>query len=181
MARQQAGVTVEPVIRPATEADAETIVQAVRRLGEHVGIPEKVTSTAEDMRRYGFGDDPMFECLIAEIGGEAAGVCIFFRSFSTFNGRPGVYVQDLIVDERFRGAGVGERLLRRAASVTKERGGTYMRLAVDIGNPDAGRFYRRLGLKHVDDDLIYAAYGEAFRRLAEEPPSHAAQNRGDQP
>lgn len=171
----------ELVIRAATEADAETIVQAVRRLGEHVGTPEKVTSTADDIRRYGFGDDPMFECQIAEIGGEAAGVCIFFRSFSTFNGRAGVYVQDLIVDERFRGARVGERLLRRVAAISRSRGGVYMRLAVDIGNPNAGRFYQRLGLKHVDDDLIYAAYGEAFRRLAEERPSQAAQTTGDQP
>lgn len=159
------------VIRPATVADAETIVQAVRRLGHHVGTPEKVTSTAEDIRRYGFGADPMFECLIAEIGGRPAGVCIYFRSFSTFIGRPGVYVQDLFVDERFRGARVGERLLRRVAAITHARGGVYMRLAVDIGNPDAGRFYRRLGLKHVDDDLIHAAYGEAFFRLAEERPS----------
>lgn len=168
------------VIRPATEADAEAIFQALRRLGEHVGTPAKVTVTADDIRRYGFGADPMFECLIAEIGGEAAGVCIFFRSFSTFNGRPGVYVQDLIVDERFRGARVGERLLRRVAAITLSRGGVYMRLAVDIGNPDAGRFYRRLGLKHVDDDLIHAAYGEAFLRLAEAGPSAIAQVPGDQ-
>jgi len=169
------------VIRPAVAADAETIFQAVRRLGEHVGTPEKVTATADDIRSYGFGDDPMFECLIAEIGGEAAGVCIFFRSFSTFNGRPGVYVQDLIVDERFRGARVGEKLLRRVATITRERGGTYMRLAVDIGNPNAGRFYQRLGLKHVDDDLIYAAYGDAFRRLAEAGPSEGTRVPGDQP
>jgi len=169
------------VIRPATEADAETIVQAVRRLGHHVGTPEKVTSTADDIRRYGFGADPMFECLIAEIAGAAAGVCIFFRSFSTFVGRPGVYVQDLIVDERYRGARVGERLLRRVAAITRSRGGVYMRLAVDIGNPDAGRFYQRLGLKHVDDDLIFAAYGEAFLRLAAAEPSAGARVPGDQP
>ena len=172
--------TDDLVKRPATEADAETIVQAVRRLGHHVGTPEKGTSTADDIRRYGFGADPMFECLIAEIGGAAAGVCIFFRSFSTFNGRPGVYVQDLIVDERFRGARVGERLLCRVAAITRERGGTYMRLAVDIGNPNAGRFYQRLGLKHVDDDLIYAAYGDAFQRLAESGPSAGARVPGDQ-
>lgn len=168
------------VIRPATEADAETIAQAVRRLGQHVGIPEKVTSTADDMRRYGFGADPMFECLIAESGGRPAGLCIFFRSFSTFIGRPGVYVQDLFVDERFRGARIGERLLRRVAAITRERGGVYMRLAVDIGNPEAARFYRRVGLKHVDDDLIYAAYGEAFLRLAQARPPTRPQNSGDQ-
>lgn len=168
MAGEEGAASRNVVIRPATEADAETIVQAVRRLGAHVGTPEKVVSTAEDIRRYGFGDDPMFECVIAEVDGEAAGVCVFFRSFSTFNGRPGVYVQDLFVDERFRGARVGEKLLRRVAAISEARGGTYMRLAVDIGNPNAGRFYERLGLKHVDDDLIYGAYGEAFARLAEE-------------
>ena len=155
-------------IRPARPDDAEAIHHAVRTLAAHVGASHKVSSTPDDFRRHGFGDDPSFECLVAEVGGAFAGICLFFRSFSTFYGRPGVYVQDLVVEEGFRGLGVGERLLRRAAALGRARGAVYLRLAVDAGNPDAARFYRRLGLRHVADDLIHAAYGADFLALAEE-------------
>lgn len=152
-------------IRAAVPADAEAIHQAVLKLAAHVGALDKVKSAPEDFRRYGFGADPAFRCLIAEIGGAFAGICLFFRSFSTFTGGPGVYVQDLIVEEKFRGAGIGEALLREAARISRAEGGTYLRLAVDIDNPNAARFYQRLGLHHVDDDLIHAAYGAAFEAL----------------
>jgi ribosomal protein S18 acetylase RimI-like enzyme len=153
------------LIRAAVPADAEAIHQAVLKLAAHVGALDKVKSSPDDFRRHGFGADPAFQCLMAEIGGAFAGICLFFRSFSTFTGGPGVYVQDLIVEQKFRGAGVGEALLREAARISRDAGGTYLRLAVDIGNPNAARFYQRLGLRHVDDDLIHAAYGKAFEAL----------------
>lgn len=153
-------------IRPATAADAEEMHRALLSLATHVGDIKKVKSTPDDLRRHGFGPDPAFECVIAEILGETAGVCIFFRSFSTWFGHPGVYVQDLVVHEKFRGRRIGELLLRRAAAIGKQRGCVYMRLAVDHENPGAMAFYERLGLVHRFDDLIYAAYGETFDALA---------------
>ena len=153
-------------IRPAERHDAEEMMRALMSLAAHIGATSKVKCTAEDLRVHGFGPDPAFECLIAETGGEVAGICVFFGSFSTWYGRPGVYVQDLVVHEKFRGRRVGEQLLRRVAAVGKARGCVYMRLAVDHENPGAMAFYKRLGLVHRFDDLIYAAYGEAFDALA---------------
>ena len=72
---------------------------------------------------YGFGEQPAFDALIAEVDGDFAGMCLFFPSFSTWRGRPGVYVQDLFVEERFRGAGVGVALLRGTAALSRARGG----------------------------------------------------------
>jgi ribosomal protein S18 acetylase RimI-like enzyme len=92
---------------------------------------------------------------------------LFFRSYSTWHGRTGVYVQDIFVEPRFRGQGVGDLLLQHVAALTRARGGTYMRLAVDTGNVSAMRFYTRLGLVHSDTEQIHAAYGEAFDALAD--------------
>jgi ribosomal protein S18 acetylase RimI-like enzyme len=153
-------------IRLAQPGDVEEIHRALLTLARHVGDVNKVKSTPDDLRRYGFGPDPAFECLIAEIAGETAGICLFFRSFSTWFGRPGIYVQDLVVHEKFRGKRIGEHLLRRAAAIARERGFTYLRLAVDHENPTAMAFYERLGLVYRFDDLIYAAYGDAFEALA---------------
>jgi ribosomal protein S18 acetylase RimI-like enzyme len=158
----------EIVIRMARAEDAEEIHRCLLVLGAHIGELEKIRSTPDDLRRYGFGSDPAFECVIAEIGGESAGICLFFRSFSTWFGKPGIYIQDLVVHERFRGKGVGERLMRRAAAIAKARGCAYLRLAVDHENPSAKVFYERLGLVHRFDDLIYAAYGDVFEALASE-------------
>ena len=115
---------VEPlVIRAATPEDVEALHRAIASLGEFVGASHRIECTPDDLRRNGFGPNAAFEALIAEIGGEFAGMCIYFRSFSTWLGRPGVYVQDIFVEERFRGAGVGEGLLRRVAELTRRRGG----------------------------------------------------------
>lgn len=156
----------EPVIRAARADDAEAIHAALLVLGRHIGRADKIASTPDDLRRYGFGDDPHFFCLVAEVAGEIAGICLYFRSFSTWLGKPGIYIQDLVVDERFRGRRIGEKLLRRAAAVAGARGATYLRLAVDHENPKAMAFYERLGLEHRFDDLVYAAYGDAFEALA---------------
>ena len=93
-------------------------------------------------------------------------MCLYFRSFSTWHGRPGVYVQDLWVEERFRGGKVGEALLQRVASLTRANGGIYMRLAVDIRNFAAQRFYSRLGIVHSDTEQVHSIYGDAFMALA---------------
>lgn len=153
-------------IRPAVSADAEAIHATLLKLATHVGDINKIKSTPDDIRHYGFGAEPAFDCLIAEAAGETAGICLFFRSFSTWFGRKGIYVQDLFVDQRFRGQRLGERLLQRAAAIAKARGATYIRLAVDHENPSAMRFYEKLGMVHRFDDLIYAAYDETFEALA---------------
>lgn len=153
-------------VRPAEPADAETMHEAILQLGRFTGLEAKIASTVEDFRRFGFGTDAAFSSLIAEVDGEFAGLCLFFPIFSTWLGRPGVYVQDLYVDERFRGRRIGERLLREVAGWSHQRGGVYLRLAVDIDNVSAQGFYERLGIGWIDSDRDHGAYGEAFLALA---------------
>lgn len=153
-------------IRLATAADAETILHGLRGLGEHVGEAHRITITADDIRRYGFGDRPAFRVLIAEIDGAFAGLSVFFPSFSTWWGRPGVYVQDLFVDPARRGNRVGERLLRAVARLARDEGAVYLRLSVDVKNHSARAFYDRMGMRWADEEMIRTAYGEDFLALA---------------
>ncbi|TIS82758.1 MAG: GNAT family N-acetyltransferase, partial [Mesorhizobium sp.] len=104
------------LLRPGTIDDVETIHAAILKLGTHIGAPEEIISTADDLRTWGFGAKPAFSTLIAEVDGEFAGLCLHFPIFSTWMGRPGVYVQDLYVEDRFRGRKIGERLVRRVAA-----------------------------------------------------------------
>jgi ribosomal protein S18 acetylase RimI-like enzyme len=151
----------------ATVDDVDDIFAAMAGIAETVKELHKLKSTPDDLRRFGFGDKPAFETLIAEIDGRFAGCCLYFASFSTWIGRPGVYVQDFYVADAFRGQGVGERLLQRLAAITRERGGRYIRLAVDTQNFRAQAFYTRVGIKHSDTEQIHAAYDEEFDALAD--------------
>jgi ribosomal protein S18 acetylase RimI-like enzyme len=160
---QKAGL----VIRFATARDAETIHGAMLGIAETMGERDKVVSTPDDIRRFGFGENPAFEALIAVANGVAAGVCVFFPSFSTYRGCRGAYVQDLYVAPEMRGLGVGARLLRRLAAVTRARGGCYIRLSVATGNAAAQTFYTRLGLAHSGHEQIHAAYDAEFSALAD--------------
>ncbi|WP_273727522.1 GNAT family N-acetyltransferase [Brucella gallinifaecis] len=154
------------VIRFAEAGDAEQIHEAIRALGAGLGAADKVSSTVEDFRRYGFGPDAAFTCLIAEVDEVFAGLVLFFPIFSTWLGKPGVFVQDLYVDEAFRGRAIGAFLLSHVASWSTARGGVYLRLAVERNNIAAQRFYKRLGIGWIEADLDYGAYGEDFSRLA---------------
>jgi len=160
------------LIRLAIADDAEAIHAMVLGIGHAQGEAHKIASTAEDIRRHGFGDDPAFEALIAEEGGRPVGLCLFFRSFSTWRGRPGAYVQDLYVDPALRGSGLGRRLLAATAAHVAARGGAYLRLSVDAANVAAQGFYRRAGLRHSAAEMIHQIDGEDFVRLAgEQPPT----------
>jgi ribosomal protein S18 acetylase RimI-like enzyme len=160
-------MTPKSLIRRATESDLERIHRSLAGLARHISAEHKMKSTVADLSRHMFGKDPAIEGVVAEVGDEYAGMCLFFRSFSTWYGRPGVYVQDIYVEERFRGQRVGDRLLQHVAKLTRARGGVYMRLSVDTKNHSAMRFYSRLGLVRSDTEQIHAAYGEDFVLLAE--------------
>ena len=155
----------EIAIRLATAEDAELILSLVRELATFEHELDKVEATAEDFRREGFGPDPVFECLIAELDGSPVGMALYFHNFSTWTGRRGIYLEDLYVQERARGKGVGERLIRALAGLAVERGCARLDLWVLHWNP-ARRFYERLGIEHMTDWLPYRIRGEALQRLA---------------
>jgi len=157
------------LLRPGIIDDVETIHAALLRLGTHIGAHQEITSTPDDLRRYGFGASPAFSTLIAEIGGEFAGLCLHFPIFSTWMGRPGVYVQDLYVEDRFRGRRIGEKLLRRVARECRVAGGVYLRLSVDTDNETAKAFYERLGIAWSSYEQVQKIAGDAFFAFADTP------------
>lgn len=158
------------LIRPARPEDADNIHAALLGIAQATGEADKVSSTPDDIRRFGFGEHPAFSVLIAEIDSGFVGMCLYFPIFSSWMGRPGVYVQDLFTVEGFRGRKVGERLLRRVARLSKDAGGAYLRLSVDAGNEAAQGFYRRLGLEWAQEERVYKIAGEAFHRFAGTDP-----------
>lgn len=155
-------------IRDATPADAATIHAAILAMGDVLGTAKKITSTPEIFAREGLAPGRAFEGLVAEVGGGFAGMCLYLPVFSTWLGKPGVYVQDLFVDERFRGMKIGEALIRQVARIGSARGANHLRLAVDFDNDKAQRFYERIGVTRFAEDHIHAAYGDAFRKLCED-------------
>jgi GNAT superfamily N-acetyltransferase len=160
-------------IRAAEPADAGTIVRLVRALAAYESLLDRVRITEADVLRDGFGEHPHFECLLAEIEGEAVGFALFYPNYSTFDGRPGLYVEDLFVAEAARGLGVGRRLMARLAAMALERGGTRLSLAVLDWNP-ARDFYHRLAFSKVEEWLPYQLSGAALALLAAEDGGSSA-------
>lgn len=154
-------------IRFATAADVGLLLRLIRELAVFERAPDAVVASEADLLQHGFGADPQFEALIAFLDGAPAGVALFHTRFSTWLGRPGLYLEDLYVCEAARGQGVGRRLMARLAAVALERGWGRIDFQVLDWNP-ARRFYERLGLGHVGDWLRYGGDEAALKRLAAE-------------
>lgn len=153
-------------IRFATEADADLIVSFISDLAEYEKLLHEVTATAEDIRKSLFGARVFAECLLAFDGGEAVGFAVFFHNYSTFLGKPGLYLEDLFVKPEARGRGIGRALLRRLAEITLERGLCRMEWAVLDWNKPSIEFYESLDAKAMDDWTVYRLAGEALGEMA---------------
>ena len=154
-------------IRFATAEDAGLLLQFIRELAAYERAPDAVVATEDDLRRHGFGSQPQFEAILAFLDGEPAGTALFHSRFSTWLGRPGLYLEDLYVAEAARGRGVGRRLMARLATIAIERGWGRIDFHVLDWNP-AREFYHRLGLGHIGEWLRYGADERALRHLAAE-------------
>ena len=152
-------------LRFATADDVGLLLQLIRELAAYERAPEAVVATEDDLRRHGFGPDRWFEALLAFVDGEPAGFGLFFPDFSTWRGRPGLFLEDLYVREWARGRGVGRRLIARLAAIAIERDWPALRLNVLDWNP-AREFYQRLGIDARNAWVPYGATGAALRRLA---------------
>jgi GNAT superfamily N-acetyltransferase len=162
MARAMSGL-VE--IRFATADDAGLLLALIRALALFERAPDAVVATEADLIRFGFGEERQFEAIIAFLDGEPAGFAAFHPRFSTWLGRPGLFLEDLFVTETARRHGVGRRLIARLATIAIERGWARIDFHVLEWNP-ARRFYERLGLGHVDEWLRYGGDEGVLRRLA---------------
>ena len=155
----------DTVLRFATVEDIELLLQLIRELAAYEKAPEAVVATEDDLRRHGFGPEPRFEALLAFFDDEPAGFALFYPDFSTWRGRPGLFLEDLYVREWARGRGVGRRLMTRLAALAVDRDWPALHFNVLDWNPARG-FYRRLGIERRNEWLPHSATGEALRRLA---------------
>lgn len=138
----------------ATEADAPVIHRLLRDLAAAIGKSESIRSTAEDIANFGFRQQPRFEAVLAWAGDDAVGLAVFFYEFSTWRGQPGVYVQDLYVDRRMRGRGLGRELIGAVRARAAEWGARYVKLSVYDRDPAALAFYHGIGFQSCEDELV---------------------------
>jgi GNAT superfamily N-acetyltransferase len=154
-------------IRPALAADIPLIQQFIRDLAEYEREPEAAVATQEDLLRDGFGPEPKYRCVIAEWSGEPAGFAFFFYNYSTWQGKPGLYLEDLFVKPTFRGKGIGKSLLLHLAKVAvAENCGRFQWQVLDWNTP-AIDFYKSLGAEMMSAWLTMRVEGDSIRKLAE--------------
>ena len=154
-------------LRFATAEDAGLLLQLIRELATYERAPDAVIVTEDDLRRHGFGPERRFEALLASIDDEPAGFALFYPDFSTWLGRPGLFLEDLFVRKWARGRGVGRRLMARLAAIAIERGWPVLHFNVLDWNP-AQSFYGRLGIEARSAWVPYGGTEAVLRRLASE-------------
>ena len=155
-------------IRQAEEEDVPEILELIKALAEFENLSDEVVATEELLKITLFGINSPAEVQIAYDKNNTLGFALYFRSFSTFLGRPGIYLEDLYVRENARGKGVGEALLRRLAQRTREIGGGRLEWAVLSWNEPAIGFYQKMGAAPLDEWTTYRVTGKNLQELAED-------------
>jgi GNAT superfamily N-acetyltransferase len=157
----------DATIRPARRGDAGEILRLLSALSEQDGAEHP--ATAEDYQRHGFGPDRLFQSILAESAGEIVGVAVFFPTYSTQRGRPGVFVQDLYIVPEMRGHGLGRRLLAAVRAQAAAWGAEHLLLMVAGGNRAARDFYDRIGFRRMARYAPLLLDGAALDALMEPP------------
>lgn len=154
-------------LAPATQNDVPTILRFIRELADYEKLSHEVVATEDSLRASLFGARPAAEVVIAYERDEPVGFALYFQTFSTFLGRPGLYLEDLYVTPARRGHGVGRRLLAYLARVAVERGYGRMEWSVLNWNEPALVVYRKIGARPMDEWTVQRLTGEALKSLAE--------------
>lgn len=157
-------------LRTAEPRDLDLILVYIRELAAYERAPERAVATAADLHRWMFGAQPLVHAELAEWDGAPAGFALWFLNFSTWEGRPGLYLEDLFVRPAFRGHGLGKALLRHLARIAVDRGCTRFVWQVLDWNTPSIEFYQAQGAQVMTEWLTCRVEGEALRRLAEEGP-----------
>ena len=155
-------------IRPATAADLPLITALIRELAEYEQLVQDVRFEEASLGQYLFGPKPMAEVLIGEVDNAACGFALFFHNFSTFEGRPGIYLEDLFVREPARGRGLGKALFAELARLATARGCVRLEWAVLDWNAPSISFYRNLGARTLNEWVGMRLSGAELQRLAGE-------------
>jgi GNAT superfamily N-acetyltransferase len=153
-------------IRAAAPSDLDLIIRFIRDLAEYERLADDVRLNREILGNHLFGPAPKAEVLIGEVDTTPRGFALFFHNFSTFEGKPGIYLEDLFVEPDARGAGLGKALLSHLAKLAVERGCARLEWAVLDWNEPAIGFYRALGAKGMDEWTVNRVDGDALVKLA---------------
>ena len=154
-------------IRPAELDDVPEIFVLIKELADYEKLLHEVVATEKLLKETLFGDNSNAEVLLAYSANQVLGFALYFRTFSTFLGRPGIYLEDLYVREFARGNGIGEALLRRLARVTLEMEGGRLEWSVLNWNEPAIGFYKKLGAVPLNEWTMFRVTGEKLEELAE--------------
>ena len=155
-------------IIPTTQQDVSLILQFIRELAEYEKLGDRVEATEQRLLQSLFGPTPYASCVIAYLGVRPVAFALYYFSFSTFAGSPGLYLEDLFVKPDVRSQGIGKALLRHLAQLAIEKGCWRIEWAVLHWNKDAIAFYEKLGATPMDEWAVYRLWGDALSRLAEE-------------
>jgi GNAT superfamily N-acetyltransferase len=161
---------MDTTIRNAEEADVPLILDFIRALAAYEREPDAVSATEADLLLHGFGPNPFYSCLLAEHDGRAAGFALYFFNYSTWKGRPGLYLEDLFVLPELRGLGIGKALLERVAAIAIEKDCPRLQWEVLDWNTPAIDFYRAMGAEFLDEWRNVRVSGDALLRLAGAEP-----------
>jgi GNAT superfamily N-acetyltransferase len=155
-------------LRPAQKTDVPVILGFIRELAAHEGAEQVPAATAKRLEHWLFGERACAEVVLAEVGGYPVGQALFYHNFCTSLAQPGLYLEDLYVQPRMRGKGIGRALLRHLARLALQRGCSHLEWAVLADNHDAVAFYRALGARFLSDWRMHSLDEPLLRRLAEQ-------------
>ncbi len=153
-------------IRKASVEDVPLILKFIKELSVYEKMSKEVLTTEDTLRETLFGDKPYAQVLIAEIEGKPVGYALYFYNFSTFVGRPGLYIEDVYVSEEYRGQGIGSALFEKCAYIAKENKCVRMEWLVLNWNP-AREFHDHMGAKPMDEWVVYRLTDDALDKMAD--------------
>ncbi len=154
-------------IRRANRSDAENILMMIKELAEYEQAPDQVEATTKHLDETLFSERPNVFCDLVEVDGNVVGMAIWFLNYSTWQGRHGIYVEDLYVREVARGKGFGTALLSHLASICLQEGYGRLQWWVLDWNEPAIEFYRNIGAQAMDEWTVFRVSDEALKSLAE--------------
>lgn len=154
------------MIRPATKSDVPIILAFIKMLADYERLSHEVLATEESLRETLFGRRRTAEVAIGYFKREAVGFVLFFHNYSTFLGRPGIYIEDLFIHESYRRRGFGQALLRYVARIAAERGCGRLEWSVLDWNQPAVEFYRKLGAIPMNEWTVFRITGSDLEKLA---------------
>ncbi len=155
------------MIRYATKEDVPRIHQLIKDLAEYEKAPLEAKATLEQIEQSIFSDNPVAYCHVAEDNGQVVGISIWFLNYSTWVGKPGIYLEDLYIDPAYRGKGYGFAFLKELGKICVERGYERLQWWVLDWNQPSIDFYKSLGAVPMDEWTVYRVSGDALKKLAE--------------